>query len=376
MKKVVFKISAIVSMSLMLGACGEKKPDAPNPATIPVPVNLVELHPQQALYYDQFPANVVAMMQVDIRPQTEGYVTGIFFKEGSHVRKGERLYEIDQSKYRASEGQSDANIKVAEANLQQAQQDADRYTFLNEHDAVAKQTLDHALTTLQNAKNQLAAAKQDKVKTQTDLKYSVITAPFDGTIGISMVKVGASVVTGQTILNTISTDDPVAVDFVVNEKQIPKFIKMQQSKTAMGDSTFTLLLPDNTPYGIPGEIYFIDRGVNPQTGTLTIRLKFSNPQSLLRPGMSCKVLVRNQDTSQQLIIPNKAVVEQMGEYFVYVAKDSVTANGKMLGHAQQKKVLLGTSIADKIIVRKGLEDGDRIIVDGVQKMHDKTLINY
>ena len=384
MNRLFLNISLIAVTGFLLGSCGEKKADAPNPALAVVPVNLYELHPEAAVYYDIYPGTVTAMMQVDLRPQVEGYVTGIFFKEGSHVRKGEQLYEIDRSKYQASYGQALAAQKVAEANLDQAQKDADRYNFLNQHDAVAKQTLDHALTTLQNAKNQVNSAKQDVIKSQTDLNYSIIRAPFDGTIGLSQVKLGTSVSTGQTILNTISTEDPMAVDFVVNEKQIPRFLRMQQNKQSMSDSILSLVMPDNSIYDHPGQIYVIDRGVNPQTGTLTVRLTFPNPQGMLRAGMSTQVRVRNQDTGMQLLIPNKAIVEQMGEYFVYIAKDTLivprgvtgkdSANVKSSLHAIQKKVLTGATVGNRIIVKEGLEDGDKVIVDGVQKLHDGSAI--
>ena len=324
-------------------------------------------------------------MQVDIHPEVEGYVTGIFFKEGDHVTKGQKLYTIDDSKYQASYNSAQANVKVATSNLDQAQKDADRYTYLNEHDAVAKQIMDHALTTLQNAKDQLTAAKQDLIKAKTDLGYSVITAPFDGTIGISQVKAGNTVTVGQTVLNTISTNDPMAVDFVVNEKQIPRFVKLQQHKPAAADSVFTLALPDNSIYNSPGQISFIDRGVNPLTGSITVRLVFPNQSSLLRAGMSCTVRVRNNDTSKQLMIPSKAIVEQMGEYFVYVAKDTVLLapevkdgkaeqpKGPSLA-ALQRKVLLGQTVADRVIVKSGVKEGDKVIVDGVQKLHPGSLI--
>ena len=378
-----FNISLVAAISIAAASCGEKKTDAPNPALAVVPVNLYELHQEHALYYDVYPGTVTAMMQVDLRPQVEGYITGIFFKEGSHVKKGQQLYEIDRSKYQATYGQAQAAQKVAESNLEQAQKDADRYNFLNQHDAVAKQTLDHAMTTLQNAKNQVASAKQDVVKSQTDLNYSIIRAPFDGTIGLSQVKLGTSVSTGQTILNTISTEDPMAVDFVINEKQIPRFIKMQQQKPSLADSILTLIMPDNTVYSQPGQIYVIDRGVNPQTGSITVRLSFPNAEGLLRSGMSTQVRVRNQDTGMQLMIPNKAIVEQMGEYFVYVAKDTLikpqgagkdTTAAKPSLHAIQKKVTTGATVGNRIIVTSGLEDGDRVIVDGVQKLHDGSAI--
>lgn len=385
MNKSFLIAGAVAAVTAILTSCGDKKAEAPNPASQPVPVNIYVVTPEKATYYDMYPGTVVAMNQVDIRAQTEGYVTGIFFKDGAHVIKGQKLYQIDVSKYQASVNQSKASIQVAEANLAQAQKDADRYIYLNEHDAVARQTLDHALTTLQNAKNQLAAAKQDAVKTQTDLNYSVIRAPFDGTIGISQVREGASVSPSTTILNTISTENPMAVDILINEKQIGRFLTLQQSKTTLADSVFTLQLPDNTMYNAVGQIYTMDRGVNPQTGSMTVRLTFPNLGSQLRAGMSPKVRVRNTDNQEQMIIPLKAVTEQMGEYFVYIKKDTAiaapgTADNKkapaptVAPHAIQKKIVLGAVIADRVIVKSGLEIGDSVIVDGVQKLHDGSLV--
>ena len=384
MNRSLLKIISIISAAFFLVSCGEKKKEAPNPANMPVPVNVVRIEPEKPLYYDKFPGTVVALSQVDIHPEVEGYVTGIFFKEGDHVKKGQKLYSIDDSKYQASVNQAEANVRVSESNLDQAQKDADRYVYLNEHDAVAKQVLDHAMTTLQNAKNQVTAAKQDLTKARTDLSYSIIRAPFDGTIGISQVKLGNTVTTGQTILNTISTDDPMAVDIVVNEKQIARFAKLQQHKPNEADSIFTLGLPDNSIYNRVGQISLIDRGVNPQTGSITVRLGFPNPASVLRSGMSCTVRVRNEDTSKQLLIPSKAIVEQMGEYFVYIAKDTLIATADTANknapppvsslHALQKKVLLGQTISDRVIVKTGLQGGEDLIVDGVQKLHQGSLI--
>src|ERR1700761_5648842 len=159
MNRSLVKISTIIGSSILLFACGDQKKAVPNPATLPVPVNLYKVHYETPVYYDKFPATVVALMQVDIHPEVEGYITGIFFKEGYHVKKGQKLYTIDDSKYQASYNQSKANLQVAMSNMDQAQKDADRYIYLNQHDAVAKQILDHALTTLQNAKNQVTAAK-------------------------------------------------------------------------------------------------------------------------------------------------------------------------------------------------------------------------
>lgn len=349
---------------LALFSCQEKPP-APNP---PTPVNLAAVKSSSVLYYDDYPATTQAMSSVDLHAQVTGYVTAIFFTEGSHVHKGQKLYEIDIRLFKAAYDQAAANVKVAEGNQQQAQQDADRYQYLIQHNAVAKQTLDHAMIALQNAKNETAAAGQALKTAETNLTYSVITAPFDGTIGFSMVKLGNLVTASTTVLNTVSTDNPMAVDFLINEAQLNHYEELQRQKQHQLDSLFTIVLPDHSLYSHTGKISVIDRAVDPQTGTIRVRLEFANPKLDLRAGMSCVVRVHNLEQTPQILIPARAVIEQMGEYFVYLAKkDSILK-------AVQVKVETGQTIGSNIVIKSGLKDSDRLVVDGVQALHDGSPI--
>ncbi len=363
----------------MMAACKKKLP----PVNPEVPVNIIKAHTEQVLYFDNYPATTNALNQVNLLPQLQGAITGIYFKEGGYVNKGQKLYEIDERIYQANYDAALANLKVQQGNLQQAQQDADRYEYLNKNNAVAKQTYDHAIIALQNAKNQVASADQAVKSAKTSLNYTAIYAPFAGTIGLSQVKLGNVVSPGTTVLNTISTDDPIAVDFIINEKQLPRFEKLFNQKSNPSDSLFTLQLPDNTLYPATGKISVIDRAVDPQTGSITVRLVFPNPKFYLRPGMSCVVKVHNQETKPQLVLPNKAVVEQMGEYFVFVAidtlvKDTAQTTGKISDKKEllafQKKVQTGQTIGPKVIIKNGLNPGERVIVDGVQSLHNGTII--
>ena len=158
----------------MFAACGSKKPPPPGPT----PVNLYTVKTQRVLYFDEYPANTVALSQVDLHPEVAGYITGIFFTEGSHVQKGQKLYEIDQRLYQEGYDQAEANVRVAKNNEEQAQQDADRYNYLATYDAVAKQVLDHAVIALKVAKGQVSASEEAMKMAATNLTYSVITAPF------------------------------------------------------------------------------------------------------------------------------------------------------------------------------------------------------
>ncbi|HXS35596.1 MAG TPA: efflux RND transporter periplasmic adaptor subunit [Flavipsychrobacter sp.] len=373
-------ISRITLVScLILVSCKHKQPPAPQA----VPVNLYTVKAQPVVYYDRYTSTTVALSQVNLLPQVQGYITGIFFKEGTHVKKGQELYEIDRRTYEANLSAAQANLKVAEGNLKQSQQDADRYSFLNSKKAVAKQIYDHAMITLQNSENQVKSAAESVRTAKINLAYSIITAPFDGTIGFSQVKLGNLVTVGQTVLNTISTDDPMGVDFLINEKQLTYFEDLQSGKYKSIDSLFTMILPDGSFYPHQGNLSVIDRAVDPQTGALRIRLVFPNPNYSLRAGMSCVVRVRNQDSTPQMVIPNKAVVEQMGEYFVYIAKDTTISSDTSAYHsgkvkqglfAFQKKVQPGEVIGPNIIIKEGIKEGDKIVSDGVQSLHDGSSI--
>jgi membrane fusion protein, multidrug efflux system len=327
----------------------------------PTPVSVVPAVTGTAIYYDKYPATVVALNQVELRAQVSGYITGIFFKEGEVVQKGKPLYEIDRRKYEATYRQAEASISQAKANLTKAQKDADRYHKLAEQDAIARQTLDNADAALDVSRSQLAAAEASLMAARTDLDYAVIKAPFTGRIGISQVKLGAQIGAGTTLLNTISSENPIAVDFVVNENDIPRFSAMQGKTVAAGDSTFRLQLPNGQAYSEPGRLTVVDRGVDNLTATIKVRIEFNNPKNELKEGMSGVMNVLNDQSGDRVIIPYKSVVEQMGEFFVFVAKDTVV---------EQRKIHLGPRMRDRIVVMDGIQQGELVVSEGLQRLRD------
>ncbi|MBV8389354.1 MAG: efflux RND transporter periplasmic adaptor subunit [Mucilaginibacter sp.] len=353
--KYIYQAGLIVLSTI--SAC--KAPSNQNAPLPPTPVSVAEARKADAIYYDQFQGTVVALNSVELRSQVAGFITGIFFKEGEVVQKGKELYEIDRRKYVAAYDQAVANASSAEANLVKAQKDIDRYNYLQKEDAVARQTVDQAQAAYESAKSQVAVAKAGVLLAKTDLSYSIITAPFTGRIGISQVKLGAQVTPGTTLLNTISSENPIGVDFVISEQDIDRFYGLQKKTT---DSTFKLQLSDGvTTYNKPGKILAIDRGVNNQTGTIKVRAEFSNEKNELKDGMSCVVRVLNSASGQRVLIPNKALIEQMGEFFVFVSQDTI---------AKQYKVQLGPRVGSDIIVLSGVNAGDKIITDGFQRLRD------
>jgi RND family efflux transporter MFP subunit len=349
------------------------KPKAnPNAALPPTPVSLIEAKKADAVYYDQYQGTVVSVNTVELRSQVPGFVTGIFFKEGDLVQKGKVLYEIDKRKYLAAFLQAQANVVSAQANLVKAQKDIDRYNMLLQNDAVARQTVDQATATFESSKSDVASAKAALESARTDLSFATITAPFTGRIGISQVRLGTQVSAGTTLMNTISAEHPIAVDVVVNEQDIPRFYKLQRSGT---DTTFKLQLSDASTYNKSGKVLAIDRGVNNQTGTIKVRVQFPNEDDVLKDGMSCVLKVLNDQSGNRVQIPYKAITEQMGEFFVFVSKDTTitdtatkATNNVLI--AKQHKVALGPRVGTNVVIMSGIEAGDKVITEGFQRLRD------
>jgi RND family efflux transporter MFP subunit len=357
-------LTVILLVFLFSNAC--KKKDSGDPAGTGIPVNVTEVRGEKVSFYSNYPGAVVALNEVELRSEVSGFITGIYFKEGSSVKKGQKLYEIDRTKYIASYNQARANVDIAKANEAKARRNADRYTQLSEQDAIAKQRLEDALTDLQNAGLELVSAKAGLERAQTDLNYSLITAPFDGTIGISQVKMGSLVSPAQTLLNTISSDDPMGADFVINERELGNFQELARMDREKNDSTFRISLPDNTLYIEKGNIQVIDRAIDPGTGTIRVRLVFPNPDRKLRAGLSCIIHVLNAVDHEQLVIPSRSLLEQMSEYFVFVVDSQ---------KVKQTKVTLGAQFADRVVITSGLQKGQQIVTDGLQKLRNGVMVN-
>ena len=349
------------SVIVFISSCGNSDPEG---GIDPISVNIDNVRKEKITFYNSYPGTIVALNQVELRGEVSGYLTGIYVKDGQQVYAGQKLYEIEQDRYQANLDQAKAKVQIARDNLEKTQQDADRYTKLSEEDAIAKQRLDYALTDLQNAKSQLISAQAELEIAKVDYKNSVITAPFTGTIGISQVKLGALITPGQTLLNIISSNSPIGVDFIINENELRRYEQLLSKKISANDSLFRIVLPDNSTYPYNGTLSFIDRAVDPQTGTIRVRLIFPNESITLKPGMNCTVNVLNEN-GEKSVIPYKAVMEQMSEYFIF----QVHGN-----KVNQIKIEQGPRIGKYVVINEGLKQGDTIVVDGIQKLHNGALI--
>ncbi|PVY37316.1 efflux RND transporter periplasmic adaptor subunit [Pontibacter virosus] len=356
--KYTWLFAAIISPTMLVSCGGDDAGQQQmNPMAMAVPVNTIQVKQQSVTGRDTYPATVVPLQEVELRPQVSGYITNIFVQDGQRVKKGQKLYEIDQNKYQAGIQQAQASLQSAKANLARAEKDLERYERLAERDAIARQQVDYARTEVQTARAQVSAAQAQVRSASTDLSYSVINAPFSGVIGISQARVGAQVSPGQPLLNTISSSDPIAVDFVINEGELGRFSNLQQGKQP--DSLFTVRFNNGEQYQHNGKLLAIDRAIGRRSGTTTVRVQFPNPDERLVPGMTVSLNVLNQDLGEQIVIPFKAVTEQLGEYYVYVVQgDSVV----------QQNVQLGTRVAADIVVREGLKEGQQIVTEGIQRL--------
>ena len=363
--KKIIKYAAFVAV-FFIAACNSNKEAAMPAAPPPVKVSVQPVTVADAVYYDEYPATVNPLNQVDLRPQVSGFISGVYFKDGDRVKKGQLLYSIDAQLYAANYEQAVAGLKVQEANLNKAQKDANRFHELDKNDAVAKQLVDNADAALEVARKQADASRANIQAVQTNVKYTKVYAPFDGVIGISAVKTGAAVSAGLTLLNTVSSVNELAVDVNIDQKEIYRFTLLMNEKQKTADSTFTLAFGKDV-YPFPGKISLLDRAVNPQTGTIKARLIFPNDKNLLIAGMNGTVRVKNNASTQSVLIPYKAVTEQLGEFFVYVPNDS--------NKVSQRKIILGKQIGTNVIVKDGLKENEKVVVEGVQNLREGASIN-
>ncbi len=361
----------LLSGLLLAVACGKKDEEAKKEGgeqAGPTPVKLATAQEQQAVYYDEYPARVAALNIVELRTQVPGFITAIYFKEGEVVKKGQPLYEIDRRKYQAAVREARAGVQSAQAQLANARLNLARYRRLAAQDAIAGQIVDNSVTTEASAQAQLEVARAALATAQTDLDYSLVRAPFTGRIGISQVRLGAQVTAGSTLLNTISSEDPVGVDFVVSEQELSRFQALQgEQQGALGaqDSSLRLSLPGGKVYGGRGRIRAVDRGVDNQTGSVQVRLQFDNPGRELKDGLTVTLRVLNEQSGRRVVVPNQAILDQMGESFVFVVRDTV---------ALQRKVELGPRLRDEIVILKGLKAGEKVVAEGLQQLRDSATV--
>lgn len=356
--QIVILFAILMAGTFYLSSCGSKKksPMGMQGKMGPTTVTVFTVSPASYTITESFPATLEANTIVQLRPDVTGYLESIKVPDGSFVKRGQVLYEIDKSRFLAAYNQALASLQQAEATRAQNQRDFDRFQDLLKHDAIAVQVADQAGTTLKTADANVAAAKALVAKAATDLNHSVVRSSIDGRIGIVQAKIGDIINAGQTVLNTIVNDNPIFVDINVLQSRLQDF-----SGKALQGKQFFLQITGNPTYPYPGKLLMVNNVVDPNTGNIQLRLEFPNKDGALKSGMNGSVVVKYSSGDNSLAVPTKSLVQTLSENSIYVVDQHNVA--------QSEQITLGPQLDSMTIIQKGLSAGDRIVVDGLQNLH-------
>ncbi|WP_162946453.1 efflux RND transporter periplasmic adaptor subunit [Chitinophaga barathri] len=353
----------LMLIPLLAMACKGKQQQAGGPMPRPG-VTVYEVKPTEYVVTESFPASLIGNVIVDIRSDVTGYLEAIHTKDGSTVKKGQILYEVDKSRSQATYDQAEASVLQAEADLAQKKQDYQRYANLLKADAISRQTVDQALTAVKTSEAILAAAKASRARTGTDISHSVLRAPQDGKIGIAALRIGDLVTAGSTTINTLVNEDPIFADIDIPQARYGEFAG-NTKKDSAGIKYF-IAFPDGSVYPQEGKVLLINNLVDPKTGTLRVRLTFPNKGETLKSGMTALVQIRYH-TPNQIAIPAKAIVELLGEVKAYTVDQHNVV--------QAVPIQKGPIVDSLMIIHTGLKSGQRIVVDGIQKVKPGDTVN-
>jgi membrane fusion protein (multidrug efflux system) len=356
----MWPISA-VGLTVCLAACGPKGPPA-----FPAPeVGVVTLTSQTAQIQAELPGRTSAIETADVRPQVNGIVLARPFVEGSLVKRGQLLYQIDPGPYQAAYAQAQAQLANAAAAVRTAKLKAERYAELIKINGVSKQDADDALAAAGQADANVAQAQAAVQSAQINLNYTRVTAPISGRIGRSAVTPGALVTANQaTALTTIQRLDQVYIDITQSSAQLLALRQAVASgKVRKGGLEVHLKLEDGSDYPTPGVLQFTDVTVDPATGTVDLRAIVPNPNGVLLPGMFVRAEVIEDVQPDAILAPQTGVSHDVrGLPVAFV----VNAGGM----AEQRTLTTGPTVGDAWLVTSGLKAGDRLIVEGLQKVRD------
>jgi membrane fusion protein (multidrug efflux system) len=284
------------------------------------------------------------------------------------VKKGQRLFTIDDQQYIAALAQAQATLANAQTQFDKADLDVTRFTPLAAERAVSQAELDNALSARKSGRAAIEAARANLEKVRLNLSYTKITSPIQGLAGKAEHKVGDLVGKGDpTLLTTVSSIDPIRVSVAIPEADYLRFTRsIDAGKAVRASAPPVLILSDGTRHPYPGKLLFVDRAVDPQTGTLRVDLAFPNPEKTLRPGLYGKVKAESEVVKDALLVPQRAVQELQGTYTVVVVGDG--------DKVETRKVKPGQKVGNLWIIEEGLKNGDRVVIEGFQRLRDGMVI--
>ena len=364
------KLIAIVGsllLGLISGGCDRQKAQSPPPIA---EVSIVTVKPQQVRLTTELPGRTSAYLIAEVRPQAGGIIQKRLFTEGSDVKEGEVLYQIDPAVYQATYNSAKAALDRAEANLVPIRLKAGRYAELVKINAVSQQEYDDASAALKQAEADVEAGKAAVETARINLAYTKVTAPISGRIGRSSVTNGALVTASQSsALATIQQLSPIYVDVTQSSAELLR-LKQNLASGALKsngstDAKVRLLLENGSPYPLPGTLKFSEVTVDQSTGSITLRAIFPNPKHILLPGMFVRAILEEGVNEHAILVPQRGVTRNpAGNAMVMVVGNEEKVEPRVI------KVL--RTVAENWLVSEGLKAGDRVILEGLQKARPGT----
>lgn len=351
----------VLTVASLLAGCGSQQ-EAQKPT---VAVNTYKVTAEDTPVRAEYSGNVIATDKVPVRPKISGRVVEKYIEGGQNVVAGQPLFRIDSREYDAALQNAKANQAQAAANLANQRLNLRRYQDLAAQDAIAVQTLTDQESATRQQEAVLAAQDALVQAAQDDVNDTIVYAPFSGKLNVDDVAVGTYATAGTTELVTISTMNPVYVEFSVSEAEYLRMMKKNADAPGSWGEHLQLRLSDGSMYAYEGHVTQINHGMDGSAGSIIIKAVFDNPENLLIPGLYTTVVSDTQVQQHAVMVPQRAVQQTLGRYFVSVIDSE--------GNAQNKAVTPGQQVGKFWIIESGINAGDLIIVDGYQKAAGATL---
>ncbi|HEY4445875.1 MAG TPA: efflux RND transporter periplasmic adaptor subunit [Steroidobacteraceae bacterium] len=350
---------AVLAMLASAAACGGKTAAPPAPQ----PVSTLTMRPQPTSLTQEYPAQLEASNTVEIRPQVGGILFRQAAVEGTPVKRGEMLFEIDPRPYIAALAQAQAGLAQSHAAQAQAVRDLARARPLTEIDALSQRELDAAVAANASSQAQVKAAEAAVNTAELNLGYTQVRSPIDGVMSRALIRIGGVVTAYTTLLTTVYQTDPMYANFSVGEQrmlQVQRELGRPLDQHNPSQRQFRILLADGSEYEFPGTMNFVDAAVDLRTDTLALRLTVSNPKQFLHAGQYVRVVVATRERPNALLLPQRAVQLLQDKNYVWIVDSA--------GTARQRDVKMGQQQGSDWVVDEGLAPGDVVVVDGAQKL--------
>ena len=368
----VFSIPLLLTATASLYGCAdEHKPVAPQTLSIEV----FAAKRSDVELASEFTGRTVGSVDAEVRARVQGTLLEQHFKDGSQVTEGQLLYTIDSAPFVATLAEAKGKLAEAETKLVRATADLARIKPLADIDAVSKRDLDKAKASKGVAEGEVQAAQAGVQAAQIQLDYTKVLSPVSGTIGISKVTVGEMVgaAPNAVVLNTVSKLDPIHVQFSLSEKEYLHFAHLARLEgEARTKRELTLILADDSVHPELGHVVKVDRGVDVNSGAITVEAAFPNPGKFLRPGLFAKIKTVAETRKDAIVIPRRAIKEIQGTFQVYVMDEAKKVT--------QRLIKVGPLSGDLQVVEEGLKKGELVAVEAIQKLRSgmqiqPTIIN-